>query len=419
MLVEYSVENFRSISEKTTLSMLAAKGNSKPENLIRVEKIPDIKKLLRSCVIYGANASGKTNQILALDVIKKIVINSKNNNKGDELSYEPFVLSTACAEKPTSFELDFISNGTEYKYNFSYNRDEILVEELSYIKGRKEKYLFKREGDSLETFGDDEELAGLFRHTGDNVLFLSKANNEYKPFGPVFEWFNKNLNTFGQISGIGPQVTIEYLNKSSENKQRLLKILSYADFDISDVSGDIIKVDKSELPESLINLIEADTEKPFQDIKVMRTELHSIHTRDDGQEVVNKFSEFESAGTKVFFNILGIWLDALENHQRVLVIDELDTRLHPDLIMYLLRLFHDEDLNKSNSQLIFTTHNTRILSTDFFRREQIWFTEKNKAAKNTDLFSLYDYEKRGDRSIEKAYYAGRYGGLPDIIDGRI
>ncbi|WP_172673929.1 ATP/GTP-binding protein [Methanogenium cariaci] len=115
----------------------------------------------------------------------------------------------------------------------------------------------------------------------------------------------------------------------------------------------------------------------------------------------------------------GIILDALENHQRILVIDEFDTRLHPDLIMYLLKMFHDENYNKVDSQLIVTTHNTRILASDFFRREQIWFTEKSKDTKSTILYSLFDYEDRVDRSIEKGYFSGRYGGLPDILYGRI
>lgn len=419
MLIEYSVENFRSISEKTTFSMLASKGPSKPENLIKIEKNPNVKKLLKSCVIYGANASGKTNQIFALQVIRDFVVYSKNNNKGDKLPHTPFVLSKAFVEKPTRFEVDFISDNTEYIYKFSYDADQIITEELSYFKGKTEKFIFKREKDQLETFVDDDELSGLFRHTGDNVLFLSKANNEYKKFGPVFEWFNINLRTLGPIFGIGDKHTIDYINKSKDCKNKVLKILNYADFDISDISGNVIKIDKSGIPPGMLEYIEHVTKKPLDEGELLRTELKSVHIRDDGQEIVNDFSDFESDGTCIFFNILGIWLDALENHQRVLVIDEIDTRLHPDLIMYLLKMFHDTEFNKADSQLIFTTHNTRILSTDFFRRDQVWFTEKDKHTKTTNLFSLYDYENRTDRSIEKAYYTGRYGGLPDIVYGRI
>lgn len=344
----------------------------------------------------------------------------KNLNKGDKLPYFPFVLSAEYEEKPTLFEIDFISGRTEYKYSFSYDANEIISEELSYIKRKEEKFIYIRNRDTLETFVDEDELQGLFKHTGDNVLFLSKANNEYKPFGEVFEWFNINLQYFGQISDIGNGFTSKYMNKSPpENKEKVLNILKYADFDISDVSGNEIKMDKSEIPDFIVNMIEKKTNRPLSDGEFVRTELKSVHKRDDGKEIVTEFEEFESAGTSVFFNMLGIILDALENHQRILVIDEFDTRLHPDLIMYLLKMFHDENYNKVDSQLIVTTHNTRILASDFFRREQIWFTEKSKDTKSTILYSLFDYEDRVDRSIEKGYFSGRYGGLPDILYGRI
>jgi len=419
MLVEYSVENFRSIAEQTTLSMLTSKERKKAYNLIKVEGIPDITKLLKSSIIYGANASGKTNQIRALDLIKFLVVHSKNLNKGDKLPYFPFVLSADYEGEPTSFEIDFISGRREYKYSFSYDANEIISEELSYIKRKDQKFIYKRNRGTLEPFVDEDELQGLFRHTGDNVLFLSKANNEYKPFGEVFEWFNSNLNYFGQIARIGSSITYEYMKKSPENKEKVLNLLRYADFDISDISGNEIQMDQSEIPDFILNLIEEKANRPISDGKIVRTELKTVHKRDDGKEIVTKFDEFESAGTGVFFNMLGIFLDALEDHQRILVIDEFDTRLHPDLMMYLMKMFHDENYNTMNSQLIVTTHNTRLLASDFFRREQIWFTEKNKGTKSTTLYSLFDYEDRVDRSIEKGYFTGRYGGLPDILYGRI
>ncbi|WP_440951043.1 AAA family ATPase [Methanosphaerula subterraneus] len=398
--------------------MLTSKERKKAYNLIKVENNPNIKKLLKSCIIFGANASGKSNQIRALSLIKQIVITSKQLNKGDKLPYLPFKLGVAYEGKPTIFELDFLSHNTEYKYSFSYNVDEIISEELSYFKGKNEHHIFKRSKDTINAFDDEDELKGLFKHTGSNVLFLSKANNEYKPFGPVFEWFNINLRYFEQISELHNRYTIQYMNKSKENKDKVLKILNYADFDISDVLSNKIKMKRSDINEYFLGLIEKDQPGLIKDGDLIKYELKSVHKRDDGSDIVNDFSLFESAGTEVFFNVLGLILDSFENHQRVLVIDEFETSLHPDLIQYLLRIFHDKEYNKVNSQLIVTTHNTKILSSDFFRREQIWFTEKKKDTKNTDLFSLYDYEGRIDRSIEKAYFTGRYGGLPDILDRR-
>lgn len=416
MLIEYSVENFRSISEKTTFSMVPSKERKKAENLIRVDGVPGVTKLLKSAVIFGANASGKTNQIRALNLMQFIVRMSRNFNKGDKIPYFPFILNSEYAEKPTTFSLNFIIDETEYRYSFSYNADEIISEELVYFKGKSEKTIFIRDQNNLQTYQDDDEQQGLFRHTGNNVLFLSKANNEYKPFGPVFKWFNENLNYLDSIMDIGDRYTINYMNRSQENKDKIINLLNFADFDIHDVSGTIKTLKRTDIPDIIIQFIEKDTKKPLPDGAIMTSELKSVHTRDDGHQITNTFSEFESAGTQIFFNLLGLFLDAFENHQRVLIIDEFDTRLHPDLITYIFRLFHSNKINRMNSQLIVTTHNTRLLSADIFRREQIWFTEKKKQTRNTDLYSLFDYEKRLDRSIEKNYFSGRYGGLPDIME---
>jgi len=416
MLIEYSVENFRSISEKTTFSMIPSKERKKMENLIRVEGVPGVTKLLKSAVIFGANASGKTNQIHALDLMRYIVLKSRNFNKGDKIPFFPFALNSEYATKPTTFSINFITDRTEYRYSFSYNDDEVKSEELVYFKEKSERTIFVRNQNELIVSQDDDELQGLFRHTGNNVLFLSKANNEYKPFGPTFEWFNKSLNYMDSILDIGDRHTIGYMNESQDNKEKIINLLNYADFDIDDISGTIKTLKRSEIPEMVIQLIEDNTKKPLTDGVIKTSELKSVHTRDDGHQITSTFSEFESAGTQIFFNLLGLFLDAFENRQRILIIDEFDTRLHPDLITYIFRLFHSNKINRMNSQLIVTTHNTRLLSTDIFRREQIWFTEKKKQTRNTDLYSLFDYEKRLDRSIEKNYFSGRYGGLPDIME---
>jgi hypothetical protein len=416
MLIEYSVENFRSISEKTTFSMVPSKERKKAENLIRVEEVLGVTKLLKSAVIFGANASGKTNQIRALYQMQYIIRMSRNFNKGDKIPYFPFILSSEYTTKPTTFSINFVIDQTEYRYSFTYNEDEIISEELVYFKGKSEKKIFVRNKNDLLAYQDEEEQQGLFRHTGNNVLFLSKANNEYKPFGPAFRWFNDNLNYLNSIMDIGDRYTIKYMNHSQENKEKLINLLHYADFDIHDISGTLKTLKRSEIPDIIIQFIEKDTKKPLPDGAIMTSELKSVHTRDDGHQISSTFSEFESAGTQMFFNLLGLFLDAFENHQRILIIDEFDTRLHPDLISYIFRLFHSNTINRMDSQLIVTTHNTRLLSADIFRREQIWFTEKKKQTRNTDLYSLFDYEKRLDRSLEKNYFSGRYGGVPDIIE---
>lgn len=421
MLIEFSAENFRSIKDRITFSMLTARGNSKEYNLIKVKKCPNVKRLLKSCVIYGANASGKTNVIVALSVIKKMVKYSKDMNRGDTFyEYDPFILDIENENKPTFFEINFIKNSKEYKYSFSYNKDRIISEELSYQIKNEEVFFFKRKDKEFEPFTDPEDLNFLFRHTGENVLFLSKANNEYEPFGEIFEWFSKSLNPIGPTSNFYDINTLDFMLKSNENKAKVLNLLTYADFDISNIVGEIKKIYVSDLrakEQQILSLI--DDKSINENITLSHPEIKFVHTRNDGSEVLTDFDEFESEGTKRFFCMSGPWLDALTEEYQLLVVDELDVKLHPDLVKYLINIFHDPEINKCNSQLIFTTHNTHILSTDFFRRDQIWFTEKEREQKNTKLFSLHDYEKRNDRSIEKAYFMGRYGGLPELTYGRL
>lgn len=445
MLIEYSVENFRSIAQPITFTMLPAKGSSKANNLIKIEKNPNYKKLLKSTVIFGANASGKSNIILALNVMREMVIRSKNFNAGDNLGgYFPFALDNTHANKPTSVMVHFIKEGTEYKYSFSFDSEKIVSEELLYYIGKKEQYFFKRDSDKIESFLDSEELSSLFRNTGNNVLFLSKANNEYKGFRPVFEWFNKNIISIGTSVGpflpiLSPEYTISYMNQSDDNKKRIMNLLHHADFDIFDIVGKNIPFDSSKSLENfktfimsmasdMNNQIGSNDNKKINPIKIKTSldeaplslsELKSVRKTVEGSEIIKDFMSFESAGTSQFFNMAGLLLNALLEENKLLVIDEFDLRLHPDLQAYLIQLFHDPDINKKDSQLIFTSHNTHLLALDIFRREQIVFTEKNPLSHATEIFSLYDYEKRQDRSLEKSYFLGRYGGLPDITYGKI
>lgn len=423
MLIEYTVRNYRSVAEKTTFSMVPAKGSSKSYNFFQIEKNSNYKKILKSSAIYGANASGKTNLILALNVMKKMVRYSKDMNKGDTFfEYVPFALDTTHSSEPIFLEVKFINKNVQYTYSFSFNATKIVTECLSYFSGKKEIFFFKRDNENFEPQIDHVELKSLFEHTGENVLFLSKANNEYKKFGPVFEWFNKNLATVGPLTNLSEKNTIQFMNESEENKQKVLNFMHFADFDIFDISGQNKKIDDPKFFEILNNLavsLEIDkkiTDKKLNDFEV--PELKTVRKRIDGSEIVREFKAFESAGTIQFFKIAGLWLRALQERNQVIIIDEFDLQLHPDLQYYLIKIFQDPDINKTNSQLIFTTHNTRLLATDYFRREQVWFTEKNNESKSTELFSLFDYEKRHDKSIEKGYFLGRYGGLPDIKYGK-
>jgi len=441
MLIDFTVENFRSIAEPINLTMLPAKGSSKAGNLIQTEKNKNIKKLLKSCIIYGANASGKTNLLFAISAMKNLVIESKNFDAGDKVfSYQPFILDNDHPNRPISFKIHFIKTDIEYKYSFSFTSEKITYEELSFFKGKREHKIFLREQDNFESFQDKEELDNLFKNTGENVLFLSKANNEYKDFRPVFEWFNKDIFIIGSSIGsfltmLTPQFTIDYMNKSGENKQKILNLLHHADFDIFDISGKNVEIGSPKTIENFRSLfvsvaselkkeqLISDTNIPIKFGKLPISKVHvsefkTIRKKIDDSEILLDFISFESAGTNQFFNLAGLWLDAIEQDDKLIIIDEFDNRLHPDLQDFLIRIFHNPEINQKNSQVIFTSHNTRLLNKEIFRREQILFTEKIPTTKSTNLYSLYDYEDRQDRSIEKNYYLGRYGGLPDLTYGK-
>ena len=432
MLIEFSVTNFRSISETVTLTMIPAPGKTKMYNLIPIEKNSNIKKLLKSCVIYGVNGSGKTNVIRAIDEMRGMVLLSKSQNKGQPFrEYHPFLLNKNNSDMPTTFKISFIKENTEYHYGFTFSRNKILNEELSYFKGKKEIFIFKRDSEKIEPFKDRDDLQKLFEFTGENVLFLSKANNEYKPFGPVYEWFKENLTSIGPLSELSQKLTINYMNQSEENKKKIIKFMQFADFNIENIQGKNITFNDLSSLKDLFNIshnlhvtsIYGETDSdPSNNKRVTyeAQELQSVRRRvDDGSEISVNFESFESEGTNQFFKLASTWLESIYEKDKILVIDEFDIQLHPDLQYYLLRIFHDPEINKTKSQLIFTTHNVKILSTDFFRREQILFTEKIPETQSTKLYSLYDFEKRDDKSIEKGYQLGRYGGIPNIKYGKI
>jgi uncharacterized protein len=425
MLIEFNVENYRSISDKVTLTMVPSQSQSKSYSIINIESNSNIKRILKSLVIYGANGAGKTNTIHALSSMRGMVIKSKNFNRGDPCRYYyPFILDNEHSSKPTIFDVFFLKDNIEYHYEFAFDLERIIYESLSFFSETKEEiFIFKRSLDVFEPYRDIDFLTSLFQSTGDNVLFLSKANNEYREFGPVFDWFNKNLLTLGPLDKLSEKYTLNYFNKSPENAKKIIDFMHYADFDIYDIIGNLKKSNFQELmsgnlpftikirPSNENNLdLNSNVDFIISDIKTVRKKI-------DGTEIIQNFRDFESSGTLKFFEIAGLWFEALENKNKILVIDEFDIKLHPDLQEYLIKIFHDPNINKMGSQLIFTTHNTRLLSLDFYRRDQIIFVEKNKKTKSTEINYLYDYEKRQDKSIEKGYFLGRYGGLPDIEYG--
>ncbi len=418
MLINFKVKNFRSIKEEQLLSMVAS---SQKEFIDTHTFLPTTSKnlsLVKTAAIYGANAAGKSNILKALNIMKKIVRDSATKyQKGDELPVKPFLFDEEINE-PTEFEINFIYDETRYQYGFTTTKERIMEEWLiAYPKGRPQNWFARAYDEKTKErqwqFGD--KLAGkkqLWREsTRSNALFLSTAvqlNSEQ--LQPIFDWFTNKLK-IASVNGWNSSFT---MNKCLDEKYKknILRFLKTADMDIENIEIEVGKFDPSNLPDDMPVELK---EQIIQDLKgkELIEGAKFYHLDNYGKQVALDFDE-ESDGTKKLFSFIGPWIDSLENGN-VLLIDELHDNFHPLMVKFLIEMFHNKDMNKSDAQLIFTTHETSVLNQDTFRRDQIWFCEKQKRA--TKLYPLTDFSPRkGIEDLEKGYLSGRYGALPFFQD---
>ena len=413
MLLEFSVTNFCSIKEKQTLSLLKTKKNELENNFITITlstgKTLDV---LNSAVIYGANASGKSNLVLALRVMLHIIKKSFSYqlNKGVK-NIEPFLLSKKSANQPTEFELDLINDGIRYVYGFSATQEKIIDEWLyQYPKGSPQNLIDRQ---STNQWGTMTALKGKKKtwqeSTKDNSLFLSTAAQLNSESLSIFlSAIDKVKNVSGELLK-GFRYTCHQANKSKENAQEILDFMKIADVGIENFSVLEEKVEEK-IPDKvkkILEILEKD-EKDLSKLKSLKVETQ--HVSDDGSVVSFDFEDQESDGTQKLFRLSGPWLNVLKNGY-CLVMDELHNSLHPKLVAYLVSMFHNPEINKHGAQLIFVTHETSLLNQDTFGKDQVWFCEKENNA--TEIFSLADFKiRKGVDNLESAYLSGRYGAVP-------
>lgn len=416
MLIEMSVANFRSFRETQTFTLVKGKGDEMvATNTFNAAAANNI-ALLRSAAIYGPNASGKSNLLLALQTMKQVVVESAINlHRGDKLPVTPFRLSPDTRQHPSEFEATFLVNGVRYQYGFAATAERIHEEWLlAYPKGRPQRW-FNRAWDPTDQRYDWElgnNLTGekqlWQKSTRDNALFLSTAvqlNSEQ--LQPIFDWF-KNTLRLVNVGGWGPAFSASLCESSG--KARIMDFLRAADLHIDDVLVELKPFDAdalpTDIPEPLRDMIAGD----MKDKKIF--DIKTVHKDNEGKPVDFDFGD-ESDGTRKLFSFAGPWIDSLTKGY-VLFIDELHDNLHPRLVQFLVQLFHNLETNPNNAQLVFTTHETSILNQEIFRRDQIWFCEKDKN-QATVLYPLTDFSPRkGRENLEAAYLSGRYGALPFI-----
>jgi AAA15 family ATPase/GTPase len=422
MLLEFSVRNFRSFRDEQTLSLFAGPGDELQETHTMPIPGSDDERALRSAVIYGPNASGKTNLLLAVDAMRKIVVDSASTlQRGDDISWiEPFRFTEEARNAPTTFRVSFILNDVEHEYEFKATRTEILEEGLySYPKGRRRR-IYKRERNSNHTDGEFEksphfggQKEQIWQATRANALYLSTAaqlNNE--DLSQVYDWFRNTLTylTGRRMTADHPGST--YTARACEDKEtrkEILTLLKSADVGIQDL---YVEKESSDFPESILEIVESEEFKgKRQQIKEdLRRTIRFQHTENGEEEELLDLNE-ESHGTQQLFSLAGPILEVLENGW-VLLVDEIDSSLHPKMVLEVVGLFNNPETNPHGAQLIFNTHDTTLLDQDVLRRDQIWLTEKFKDGATT-LTPLLDFSPRKDsEALEKNYRQGRYGGIP-------
>jgi uncharacterized protein len=417
MIIDFSTRNFRSVRDKATLSFIASPDASLRASHCLSTGLPSVPWVTRGAAIYGANASGKSNLIFGLTTMRTMVAQSTALTEPQfaEL-YTPFRLDCEMAEEPTEFEVNLVLSGVRYEYGFSYNGRRILSEWLTvYVTGKGQRW-FDRSWDEK----DNEEQWGSFsthfsgpretwrKATRPQALFLTTAaqlNSEL--LRPLFNWFGSDLLVLNSIGVIGLGYTLQRLDEAGF-KDRVLEVLRAADIHIAD-----IKVEKKSGHQFNLSL------EPGKPPTVLTREVPDVAFghRVEGGDTVYFDRRFESVGTQMLFACIGPILDAIEKGQ-LLVIDDIDSSLHPMVTRFIVGLFHDPVVSQHGAQIWFTTHDTSLLDTDVMRRDQFWFVDKDERQASV-LVPLTDFSPRKNEALERGYLRGRYGGVPFISSPRL
>lgn len=419
MLIEFSVKNFRSIRDEALFSMVKGSGEElEASNVLHVVDAPaTINPLLRSGAIYGSNAAGKTNLLRAMAALQGLVLGSHQRGPNEPLPVTPYLLNSRSRNQPSEFEIHFIVDKVRYQYGITADHHRIHEEWLyAFPKGKAQKW-FQRESESKGQAshikysdylkGEKELWERVTRPNASLLATAAQLNSEQ--LTPIYNWFANNLKiAVGKQSwNQQPLVTISLLEQQQQKK--VLQFMQAADFAISDLS-------LKEMDGDHINTITRNMPPPLRDMLTSQlagsksVQILTQHQTDDGNRVEMDLSD-ESDGTQKMFCYAGPWMDTLANGY-VMVIDELHDNLHPLLVQYLVEMFHNPELNRHGAQLIFTTHETSILNQNLFRRDQVWFCEREQD-QSTRIYPLSDFAvRKGTENIERGYLSGRYGALP-------
>jgi uncharacterized protein len=424
MLVSFAVENYRSYKDRKTFQLTAGTGKELPQN---VQEVPELGlSLLRTAALYGPNASGKSNLLKAMHCLSELVSSPLQVVRPSYQVATPFALDPVCGGNPTRFEVRFIMDGVLYEYSLAKRGDLVEEERLNVYppRGRKQEW-FERDGKKTiklnRTFFRSlqkpvEELAG------EKITIMAVVGAfDHPQLSKPSHWLVRNLGVRvgdWDIPSSPPWMifrgsgrTASLYCKSEAFRAWVDGFLRHADLGIARVEVEVSEVKVRRL-RSKFKPRKGETEGQVQEETEEHHEPYFVHTGEGGYTARFPIDE-ESQGTKRLFWLLAPFYEVLEGGE-VVVLDEFGTSLHPTLAREVIRVFHSRELNPKGAQLILATHDSSLLSGQLFRRDQVWFTEKNQAGA-TDLYSLHDIKDvRAEDPFEKGYLRGRYGAIPNV-----
>ncbi|MGO7181470.1 ATP/GTP-binding protein [Rhizobium brockwellii] len=415
MLLRFSAENHLSLRGKMEVSLVAAKLKDFDEGLIQTP-INGI-SVLPAAIIYGPNASGKSNIIGALSFMRALVVSSQISGRPDSnIVRMPFALDAACIVAPTTLEADFLVNDVRFNYGFSYVDQQIEKEWLiTYPNGRAQN-LFIREGQQFafgrKLRGRNAVIADLTRK---NSLFLSAAaQSDHDELTPIYKFFSEMV-IIQAIAMPGHIASSEFEHGTVD--ERVINFLNNMGTGV--VGYRRTEQDASEfsreLTRNLTSLMQkfATSSEPAPDLSKFDREkdvaIELGHSTSDGAVVYFNMDR-ESAGTRRMLVMLSRIFEVLDRGG-LIIIDELDASLHTQASELIFSLFSSSDYNADGAQMIATVHDTNLLSSEYIRRDQVWLCEK-KPAGDTEVFPLTDIRLRHTDDFERGYLEGRFGALP-------
>ena len=419
MIIEFTISNFRSIKDEQTFSLYAATpGNHLALNIASAPAPGGIYPL-KSAGVYGANASGKTNLLLAFRALQYLLARSGSLKDGEPIKcYEPYLLSGQTQNAPVRLALEFqIANGSRYLYTVAFLQNRIVEERLDLYRTARIANLFdRRENDTWESIKFGPFLKGGTRKFPffANNAYLSKAGNSADAPEIIRDAYNYILR---DITHLGIDDDISFGNDIYSKPgvlEKVARLLSLIDTGVANV-----KVENQEVKEADFSFSPNIPEGFRKRIMLEQSRKFLFDHKTDANDTVAFERGEESKGTLKMFDLAPLLIDVFENGG-VLIIDELDRSMHPHMAELIIKLFNDPEVNPGGAQLIFSTHNANLMSPDLLRRDQIWFAEKSNGASR--FFSLDDFDKKKvtpTSPFARWYAEGRFGAIPSIDYGGV